>query len=408
MSKTQRSSCGRGRQLAEDQQVGDLEEGGALAELLDRVAAVFEDAGGAVDVGDRGAAGGGVGEGRVVGHQPEFVLVDLDLPQVEAAHGPVLDRQLVGLAGAVVGDGQRVGGRSAAVDSACCSVAVAPPRLVKRRVAARCAVRPRGGGVELRHPPQRLEALVDLLAAQPRDPLGPELLDVEGGEHGAVAHRPPQVGLVEVAVLAVEVAEEAAGEAVAGAGRVAHLLQREAGQGEEAVLGEERGAVLALLGDHRPRPQLHHRAGGPGQVGLAGQLADLGVVDDQAVDLGDRRPQRVPGGLDPEVHRVEAAEVGAALGADLALQVGLDVGEEEGVGGLRALRELRLELGEDAEPGVLGVGDVEVVLVAAAPEEGLAARHPLDVVGEDAALLEHGELLGRRSRRRPGRPGAPR
>ena len=73
---------GRGRQLAEDQQVGDLEEGRALAELLDRVAAVFEDAGVAVDVGDRGAAGGGVGEGRVVGHHPEFVLVDLDLAQV--------------------------------------------------------------------------------------------------------------------------------------------------------------------------------------------------------------------------------------------------------------------------------------------------------------------------------------
>ena len=99
---------GPGRQLAEDQQVGDLEEGRALAELLDRVAAVFEDAGVAVDVGDRGAAGGGVGEGRVVGHQPEFVLVDLDLAQVHAAHGAVLDRQLVGLAGAVVGDGQRL------------------------------------------------------------------------------------------------------------------------------------------------------------------------------------------------------------------------------------------------------------------------------------------------------------
>ena len=73
---------GPGRQLAEDQQVGDLEEGGALAELLDRVAAVFEDPGLAVDVGDRGAAGGRVGEGRVVGHHPEFVLVDLDLAQV--------------------------------------------------------------------------------------------------------------------------------------------------------------------------------------------------------------------------------------------------------------------------------------------------------------------------------------
>ena len=49
---------------------------------------------------------------------------------------------------------------------------------------------------------------------------------------------------------------------------------------------------------------------------------------------------------------------------------------------------------EDAELGVLRVGDVEVELVAAAPEEGLATGHPLDVVGDDAAALEHGELLG--------------
>ena len=70
-----------------------------------------------------------------------------------------------------------------------------------------------------------------------------------------------------------------------------------------------------------------------------------------------------------------------ALGADLALQVGLDVGEEEGVGRLRGVGELRLELAEDAELGVVGVGDVEVEVVVAAPEEALAAGDPLDVVG---------------------------
>ena len=99
---------GPGRQLAEDQEVGDLEEAGALAELLDRVAAVFEDPGLAVDVGDRRAAGGRVGEGRVVGQHPEFVLVDLDLAQVHGADRAVGDRQLVGLAGAVVGDAEGV------------------------------------------------------------------------------------------------------------------------------------------------------------------------------------------------------------------------------------------------------------------------------------------------------------
>ena len=247
---------------------------------------MFEDPGGAVDVGDRGAAGGGVGEGRVVGHHPEFVLVDFDLAQVHRPHGAVGDRQLVGLAGAVVGDRQRVACAMGRRRSILVCFGLAPPAVKKRATA--------DAGLELGHRAQLLEALVDLLAAQPRDPLGPELLDVEGGEHGAVAHRPPQLGVVELALDAVEVAEEAAGEAVAGAGRVAHVLEREAGQGEEAVLGEERGAVLALLGDHRARSHRHHRAGGAGEVRLAGQLADLGVVDDQAVDLGDRRRSASP------------------------------------------------------------------------------------------------------------------
>src|SRR6188768_2705872 len=87
--------------------------------------------------------------------------------------------------------------------------------------------------LEVGHRVQLGKALLDLIAGQRGDSLGAELLDVEGGEHGAVSHCAAQAGLVELAVLAVEVADEAAGEAVAGPGRVAHLLQREAGQGEE-------------------------------------------------------------------------------------------------------------------------------------------------------------------------------
>jgi hypothetical protein len=48
------------RQLTVQQQVGDLQERGALGQLLDRVAAVLEDPGVAVDVGDGAAAGGRV------------------------------------------------------------------------------------------------------------------------------------------------------------------------------------------------------------------------------------------------------------------------------------------------------------------------------------------------------------
>ena len=70
--------------------------------------AVLEDARLAVDVGDRRAAGGGVGEGRVVAHQAEVVVRDLDLPQVHRPDGPVADLDLVALAGAVVGDAEGV------------------------------------------------------------------------------------------------------------------------------------------------------------------------------------------------------------------------------------------------------------------------------------------------------------
>ena len=59
-----------GRQLAVDQQVGDLQERGVLGELLDRVPAVAQDPSIAVDVGDRGRARGRVDEPRIVGHVP--------------------------------------------------------------------------------------------------------------------------------------------------------------------------------------------------------------------------------------------------------------------------------------------------------------------------------------------------
>ena len=95
-------------QLAVDQEVGDLEVGRLLAQLVDRVAAVLEHPGLAVDVGDVAAAAGRVGEGRVVGHEAEVVLVDLHPAEVHGLHRAVGDLDLVLLAGAVVGDGQAV------------------------------------------------------------------------------------------------------------------------------------------------------------------------------------------------------------------------------------------------------------------------------------------------------------
>jgi hypothetical protein len=62
------------RQLAEEEQIRDLEVVRALGELLDRVAAIFEDALVAVDEGDRAAARRGVHESRVVGDETEVLL----------------------------------------------------------------------------------------------------------------------------------------------------------------------------------------------------------------------------------------------------------------------------------------------------------------------------------------------
>ena len=56
-----------GGQLAVDQQIADLDEVGLLCQLLDRVAAVAQDAGVAVDVGDGALGRGSVDEAFVEG-----------------------------------------------------------------------------------------------------------------------------------------------------------------------------------------------------------------------------------------------------------------------------------------------------------------------------------------------------
>jgi hypothetical protein len=97
------------RQLAEDDQIRGLEVCGPLGELLDRVAAVFEDAFVAVDEGDAAATRRRIHECRIVGHQSAIVVGDFDLSQIGRADGAVGDGNLVGLASAVVSDRERIG-----------------------------------------------------------------------------------------------------------------------------------------------------------------------------------------------------------------------------------------------------------------------------------------------------------
>ena len=113
-----------GRQLAVDEQVGDLEVGGLLGQLLDRVAAVAQDAGVAVDLGDRAARGRGLGVAGVV--EPD---VAEELLHSVALDATVDDRDLDRLPAAVVGDRHALS-----------HVAAAPGRSSIRRVRSyRCS-----------------------------------------------------------------------------------------------------------------------------------------------------------------------------------------------------------------------------------------------------------------------------
>src|SRR5947209_4091432 len=91
-----------------------------------------------------------------------------------------------------------------------------------------------GDFLEVRHPLEVAEALVDLFVREPADALGAELLDVEGGHHRAEDDGAAQRPLVYVLV-AGEVAHEAAGEGVARARRVEDRLQRVGRDGEVGV-----------------------------------------------------------------------------------------------------------------------------------------------------------------------------
>src|SRR6266436_1360684 len=66
-----------------------------------------QNAGVAIDECDFTDAGGGVVEGGVIAHHAEFFGVHLDLAEVGSADGAMGYRKFVGLAGAIVGHGQR-------------------------------------------------------------------------------------------------------------------------------------------------------------------------------------------------------------------------------------------------------------------------------------------------------------
>jgi hypothetical protein len=94
----------RGGELPVQQEVGHLEIGGILGQLLDRIAPVAQDAHVTVEIGDRALAG-------CRGHEPRVVEPDTgqELRPLRRRDAPVLKGDLEGLAGAVVGDRDALG-----------------------------------------------------------------------------------------------------------------------------------------------------------------------------------------------------------------------------------------------------------------------------------------------------------
>ena len=98
-----------GRQLAEHQQIRDLEKRAAFRQNLNGIAAIAQNSLIPVDVGDAALAGCRVHERRIVGHQPKVVGSGLDLAQIHRPNRSLVHRDGVRLVRAIVGDREGVG-----------------------------------------------------------------------------------------------------------------------------------------------------------------------------------------------------------------------------------------------------------------------------------------------------------
>jgi hypothetical protein len=92
------------RDLAIQEQVGDVQEGRLPGRFLDGITAIAQDCAVAVDVGDGAAAARGVQKRRIVGQDPEVVVGHLDLAKVDRADGAIDNRDLIAAAGLRVSD----------------------------------------------------------------------------------------------------------------------------------------------------------------------------------------------------------------------------------------------------------------------------------------------------------------
>ena len=237
----------RVRQLAVQQEVGDLEVRAVLGQLLDRVAAVSQDAVVAVEVGDRALARSGLHVRRVVDEQRR-----IELAHRGGREHPVGDRYRHRLAGAIVSDGDGVGHVAPLVDTGsggACSPAATLP----------------GGS-----------------PARP-SPSGEDVVAVVGLQRGVV------VGAGDQALALVDQRQQCLTDDATCLGRIDHRVDQPAVgsdvrvQQPFGVVGLERGALLgrrSTLQDRRRLAGTHHGELGPRPREAQVVAHVLGVHDD--------------------------------------------------------------------------------------------------------------------------------
>src|SRR5207249_5958828 len=152
--------------------------------------------------------------------------------------------------------------------------------------------------LEERQSLEYLEPVFYFLVVQLAQPIKAELFDREGGHHAPEDDGPAERLFAEIAC-AGQVSHKPAGEAVPGAGRVLHLLERERGGGEDAISAEHEGAVLTALDDQRRGPGLPNRACHLHEIRIATQRAGLPVVDDEHVHVLEETNERRALALNP-------------------------------------------------------------------------------------------------------------
>ena len=163
---------------------------------------------------------------------------------------------------------------------------------------------------------------------------------------------------------------------------------------ERTFAKENCRAVFSVLDDQRLRAHGQHFLRGARQVGFVGQHLGFGVVDQQDIDQLQRFREFLGRAFDPVIHGVAAGQAHTVhLAADIGLQRGLDVGQEQKLGVFVLFRNLRVESLEYVQVGEVGLRLVEVVGVGSAPAKGLALG-ALDAARVDAVLVEDILLLG--------------